>query len=68
MIELEYSRHTLQIPVSKYKAVAFIHENATVEAESYEETDVELTFNMAKKDFQQLSHLLDTIGANGEVI
>ena len=68
MIELDYSRHTMQIPVSKYKAVAFIHENATVEEESYEGTDVELTFNIAKKDFKQLSHLLDTIGTNGEVV
>ena len=68
MIELDYSRHTLQIPVSKYKAVAFIHENANVEEETYEGTDVELTFSIAKKDFKQLSHLLDTIGANGEVV
>ncbi|MCH2450298.1 MAG: GTPase HflX [Gracilimonas sp.] len=68
MIELEYSRHTMQIPVSKYKAVAFIYEKATVEEESYEGTDVELTFHIAKKDFKQLSHLLDTIGTNGEVV
>lgn len=68
MIELEYDRHTLQIPVSKYKAVAFIHENATVEDESYEGTDVEMTFSMSEKDFKQLSHLLDTIGTNGEVV
>ncbi|WP_409029184.1 GTPase HflX [Gracilimonas sediminicola] len=68
MIELDYSRHTLQIPVSKYKAVAFIHENANVEEETYDGTDVELTFSIAKKDFKQLSHLLDTIGANGEVV
>ncbi len=68
MIELDYSRHTLQIPVSKYKAVAFIHENANVEEENYDGTDVELTFSMAQKDFKQLSHLLDTIGANGEVV
>ncbi|MEX0845786.1 MAG: GTPase HflX [Balneolaceae bacterium] len=68
LIELDYSRHTVQIPVSKYKAVAFIHENATVEKESYEGTDVELTFTIAKKDFKQLSHLLDTIGVNGEVV
>ncbi|MFP8489343.1 GTPase HflX [Gracilimonas sp. Q87] len=68
MIELEYDNHTLQIPVSKYKAVAFIHENATVENESYEGTDVEMTFSMSEKDFKQLSHLLDTIGTNGEVV
>ncbi|MEX0720634.1 MAG: GTPase HflX [Balneolaceae bacterium] len=68
MIELEYNQHTLQIPVSKYKAVAFIHENATVEKEKYKGTDVEMTFSMSKKDFQQLSHLLDTISANGETV
>ncbi|MEX2362192.1 MAG: GTPase HflX, partial [Balneolaceae bacterium] len=67
MIELEYALHTIKIPVSKYKAVAFIHENATVEKESYKGTDVKLTFSMAKKDFQQLSHLLDTISTNGEI-
>tara|TARA_R100000908_G_scaffold35437_1_gene16199 strand:+ start:20771 stop:22060 length:1290 start_codon:yes stop_codon:yes gene_type:complete len=68
MIELDYSQHTMQIPVSKYKAVAFIHENANVEKEAYKGTDVELTFSINKKDFKQLSHLLDTIGANGEVV
>jgi GTP-binding protein HflX len=68
MIELDYSRHTMQIPVSKYKAVAFIHEKANVENETYKGTDVKLTFSIAKKDYKQLSHLLDTIGANGEVV
>lgn len=68
MIELDYSRHTMEIPVSKYKAVAFIHENANVEKEAYKGTDVELTFSINKKDFKQLSHLLDTIGVNGEVV
>ena len=68
MIESEYEDHVLQIPMSKYKAVAFIHEYANVDKEVYEESDVELTFRMAEKDFEQLSHLLNTIGANGEVI
>lgn len=68
MIESEYEDHILQIPMGKYKAVAFIHEYANVEKEVYEGSDVELTFRMAEKDFEQLSHLLNTIGANGEVI
>ncbi|MBO6622979.1 MAG: GTPase HflX [Balneola sp.] len=68
MIESEYEDHILQIPMSKYKAVAFIHENANVDKEVYEGSDVELTFRMAEKDFEQLSHLLNTIGTNGEVI
>lgn len=68
MIESEYEDHTLQIPMSKYKAVAFIHENANVDKEVYEGSDVELTFSMAEKDFEQLSHLLNTIGTNGEVL
>lgn len=68
LIELDYKMHTLQIPVSKYKAVAFIHENGNVEKEKFLQNEVELTFNMSGKDFKQLNHLLDTIGANGEVV
>ncbi len=68
MIESEYSQHTLLIPASKYKAVAFIHENAIVKHEAFEGNDVELTFSIAKKDFEQLSHLLNTIGTNKEVV
>ncbi len=68
LIEDGYVRETLTIPVAKYKAVAFIHENANVESEKYEGSDVILTFSIAKKDFKQLSHLLDTIGTEKEVI
>ncbi|MFV1883264.1 MAG: GTPase HflX [Balneola sp.] len=68
LIEDNYVTKTLRIPVAKYKAVAFIHEHATVEHEEYIDSDVELTFNISKKDFKQLSHLLDTIGAEKEVI
>lgn len=68
LIEDNYLTKTLRIPVAKYKAVAFIHENATVEHEEYIDSDVELTFNISKKDFKQLSHLLDTIGVEKEVI
>lgn len=67
-IESGYSNHTLSIPVNKYKAVAFIHEHANVESEKYEENKVELTFRMATKDFEQLSHLLNTINEDVEVI
>ncbi len=68
LIEDNYITETLQIPASKYKAVAFIHENATVEHEEYVGSDVKLTFSIAKKDFKQLSHLLNTIGEEKEVI
>lgn len=66
-IESEYNQHTLQIPAAKYKAVAFIHENARVEKEDYEGADIKMTFNMSNKDFQQLSHILNTISANSEI-
>ncbi len=68
LIEDNFITETLRIPVSKYKAVAFIHEHAMVEKEGYVGNEVELTFSMSKKDFKQLSHLLDTIGAYKEVI
>lgn len=64
MIEKDYASHKLIIPVEKYKAVAFIHENATVNEEKYVGDDVEVSFSMAEKDFQQLSELLNTIDAN----
>ncbi len=66
-IESNYSNHTMQIPVDKYKAVAFIHENANVEAEKYVGNKVELKFSMAKKEFEQLSHLLDIIDEKAQV-
>lgn len=68
MIESEYKDHVLQIPMSKYKAVAFVHENANVDKEIYDGSDIELTFSMAEKDFEQLSHLLNTIGTNGKIL
>ncbi|MEQ9309185.1 MAG: GTPase HflX [Balneolaceae bacterium] len=68
LIEDSYITRTMEIPVAKYKAVAFIHENASVEKEEYIGSNVKLTFSIAKKDFKQLSHLLDTIGAENEVI
>lgn len=64
MIEKDYASHKLIIPVEKYKAAAFIHENATVNEEKYVGDDVEVSFSMAEKDFQQLSELLNTIDAN----
>lgn len=67
VIESEYNEHTMLIPASKYKAVAFIHENATVEHESYEGNEIKMKFHMSKKDFQQLTHMLDTITVNGEL-
>lgn len=68
MIESGYTRNTMTIPVSKYKAVAFIHEHASVEHEEYIDSNVKLTFSIAKKDFKQLSHLLDTIEVENQVI
>jgi len=68
LIEEDYTTHTMQIPVSKYKAVAYVHEEAKVEREQYVDNQVELTFTISKKDFKQLIHLLDNIETNGEVV
>jgi len=68
LIEEDYTTHTMQIPVSKYKAVAYVHEEANVEREQYVDDEVELTFTISKKDFKQLIHLLDNIETNGEVV
>ena len=68
LIEEEYFRTTLQIPITKYKAVAFVHEHAHVERETYLENDVSMTFTISQKDFEQLSHLLDTIRVENHVM
>jgi len=68
LIEEDYTTHTMQIPVSKYKAVAYVHEEANVEREQYVDDEVELTFTISKKDFKQLIHLLDNIETHGEVV
>lgn len=68
MIEDDYLSRTLLIPIKHYKAIAFIHEHANVENEKYVGNDVKLSFKIAKKDFKQLSHLLDTIVDEYQVI
>lgn len=68
LIEDEYLSRTISIPINKYKAIAYIHENANVISEKYVEDSVELFFRIAKKDFKQLSHLLNTIGLESQVI
>lgn len=68
LIEDEYLSQSISIPISKYKAIAFIHEHANVINEKYVGNNVEVSFRIAKKDFKQLSHLLDTIGHESQVI
>lgn len=68
LIEDDYLSRSISIPISKYKAIAFIHENANVISEKYVGNNVELFYRIAKKDFKQLSHLLDTIGHESQVI
>lgn len=68
LIEDDYLSRTISIPISKYKAIAFIHEHANVLNEKYVGNNVEVSFRIAKKDFKQLSHLLDTIGAESQVM
>ncbi len=68
LIEDEYLSQTITIPISKYKAIAFIYDNAKVIKENYNSNNVEIFFRIAKKDFKQLSHMLDTIGDERQVI
>lgn len=68
LIEDDYLSRSITIPISKYKAIAFIHENANVISEKYVDDKVELFYRIAKKDFKQLSHMLNTIGHESQVI
>ncbi len=62
LIEQNHVQKTLQIPMSKYKAVAFIHEVANIEKESYIENKVEVTFSISPQNLIQLNKIL----RNGE--
>ena len=68
MIEDGYTQETLLIPAAQYKAVAFIHEHANVMDEKYEGSNVKITFSISNKDFKQLTHLLDTISTDNQVV
>ena len=68
LIEDEYISRSMLIPISKYKAIAFIHEKATVISEKYIDDNVELFYRIAKKEFEHLLHLLDTIEKESQVI
>lgn len=68
LIEEDFNRQKMRIPLSKYKAIAFIHDIATVEKEEYDGDEVELIFTISKKDFKQLTHLLDNISNTDEVV
>ncbi len=68
IIEEDYLQKTITVPLSKYKAIAFLHDHATVDQELYRQDEVELTFTISKKDFKQFSYLLDNISDPGEVI
>ncbi len=68
IIEEDYLTITDKIPLSKYKAIAFIHDKATVVEEHYLNDEVELTFTISKKDFKQFNKLIDNINAGSGVV
>lgn len=49
LIEDDYLSRSITIPISKYKAIAFIHENANVISEKYVDDKVELFIELRKK-------------------
>lgn len=59
LIEKDHIQKTLQIPMSKYKAVAFIHEVANIEKESYIENSVEVTFSISPQNMIELNKILE---------
>lgn len=59
LIEKDHIQKTLQIPMSKYKAVAFIHEVANIEKESYINNSVEVTFSISPRNMIQLNKILE---------
>lgn len=68
LIEEDFVRESMTIPVSKYEAVAFLHREANIESEEYVDSSVKLTFSIAKENLMRLKNMLDTIDSTESVM
>jgi len=67
LIEEDHVQKNMQIPLSKYKAVAYIHEVANIEEEKYVGNKVDLTFSIDQRDLITLNNLLEDIDSTSPV-
>jgi GTP-binding protein HflX len=68
LIEEDYVTKTMKIPAAKYEAVAFLHREANITEKKYIESDIKLTFSIAKEDLMRLKTMLDNIDTTESVV
>jgi len=68
LIEEDYVTRTMKIPAAKYEGVAFLHREANIIEKKYVESDIKLTFSIAKDDLMRLQSILDNIDVAESVV
>jgi len=58
----------MKIPAAKYEGVAFFHREANIIEKKYVESDIKLTFSIAKDDLMRLQSILDNIDVAESVV
>jgi GTP-binding protein HflX len=58
LIEEDFVTKTMQIPVSKYEGVAFLHRVANIHSKKYVNSDAEVNFSISKQNLSRLENLL----------
>jgi GTP-binding protein HflX len=61
LIEEDYVRKTVQIPASKYEAVAFLHRSAHIYNKEYVDSKVEVSFDISPKNFLHFKNMLSNL-------
>lgn len=68
LIERDFVTMTMDIPVSKYEAVAFLHRVSNIHDEKYVNSSVRLTFSLSEENLMKLEHMLENIDNSETVI
>lgn len=61
LIEENFVRRTMKIPVAKYEAVAFLHRVSNIHSKEYVNSSVKMEFSLSEENLMKLEHMLETI-------
>ncbi|HYW34024.1 MAG TPA: GTPase HflX [Balneolaceae bacterium] len=68
LIEEDFVKKKMQIPLSKYEAVAFLHRVANIYSQNYVNSHVEITFSISRENFLRLQDMLDNLEDEDESV
>jgi GTP-binding protein HflX len=61
LIEKDYIHRTMQIPLAKYEAVAFLHRTAHIYSKEYVDSQIKVSFDISRKNFLHFQNMLSTL-------